>query len=98
MVSEIRKRNTTEELVYLDYIESIASRIKLKHPSVRPLIWDDMMRKIKPETLMDHKAPDYFDVVIRSEQNGVSQDARALLKLIQRHGKIFDGLWLDTGI
>ena len=30
---------------------------------------------------MNHKAPDYFDVVIRGEENGVSQDARKILKV-----------------
>lgn len=96
LAAEIRTKNTTADLVYLDYIEAIAAHVKSIYPSVRPLIWDDMMRKIKPEVLMEHKAPDYFDVVIRGEENGVSQDARSILKLIQRHGKIFDGLWLAS--
>jgi len=96
LAGQIRTKNTTSDLVYLDYIEAVAAKIKSIYPSVRPLIWDDMMRKIKPEVLMEHKAPDYFDVVIRGEENGVSQDARNILKLINRHGKIFDGLWLAS--
>ena len=36
---------------------------------------------MKPEILMNHKAPDYLDVVIRGEENGISQDARKILKV-----------------
>ena len=39
---------------------------------------------MKTEILMNHKAPDYFDVVIRGEENGVSQDARKILKVYKK--------------
>ena len=45
------------------------------------------MRKMKPEILMNHKAPDYLDVVIRGEENGISQDARKILKVNYSEGQ-----------
>ena len=65
LAKEIHERNTTTTAVYLDYIEDVGKMIKVLAPNVRALVWDDTLRNINNEILIAHKAPDYFDVVIK---------------------------------
>ena len=67
LAKEIHERNTTTTAVYLDYIEDVGKTIEMLAPNVRALVWDDTLRNMNNEVLIAHKAPDYFDVVIKYE-------------------------------
>ena len=82
--------------VYLDHIAELGEYVKKEFSTVRPMVWDETINKITPEIILSHRLADFVDIVISTGQGESKLDGRKMLKLIQRHGKVFETIWLST--
>jgi len=77
----IKENGSSEEVTFLDRIYKIGISIREKYETIKPIIWADMVNKIKPEILMEHKLADIADVVIHTDTGDMSLGKHNILPL-----------------
>ncbi|XP_077183735.1 hexosaminidase D [Paroedura picta] len=89
-----QEENTIEKLC-LVHLKAVASHVVSTHPTVKPIVWDDMLRGINEETLRDFGIAQLVELMIWDYAPDLDVSAKAIL--IEKYQKCnFPKLWLAS--
>ncbi|XP_041363574.1 hexosaminidase D-like [Gigantopelta aegis] len=78
--------------MFFSHVASVAKHIRMMHPTVIPLIWDDMLRNIELPVLIDSGLKDLVEPMIWHYLPSFSLPT----DLFERLSKVFPTIWLAS--
>ncbi|KAI4461738.1 hypothetical protein MML48_5g00008116 [Holotrichia oblita] len=92
--SIMHKKNISNDQLFLTHVKTIASQIKMKHPQLKILIWDDGLRKIKEEELKNSNLSKLVEPVVWKYTTDVTRELST--ELLNKYSNVFKGLWFAS--
>ncbi|KAG8128974.1 putative Hexosaminidase D-like protein [Naja naja] len=89
-----QEENTIEKLC-LAHMKAVASHIVSTHPTVKPIVWDDMLRRMSKETLRDSGLAQLIELMIWDYSPDLDVESKA--SLIEKYQKCnFSKFWFAS--
>ncbi|XP_013912747.1 PREDICTED: hexosaminidase D isoform X2 [Thamnophis sirtalis] len=89
-----QEENTIEKLC-LDHMKAVASHIVSAHPTVKPIVWDDMLRRMSKETLRDSGLAQMIELMIWDYSPDLDVESKA--NLIEKYQRCnFSKFWFAS--
>ncbi|XP_053143760.1 hexosaminidase D isoform X2 [Hemicordylus capensis] len=89
-----QEENTTEKLC-LAYMKAVASHVVSAHPTMKPIVWDDMLRGMSEETLRASGIAQLVELMIWDYTPDFDVNSKAIL--IEKYQKCnFSKLWFAS--
>ncbi|XP_039183940.1 hexosaminidase D isoform X2 [Crotalus tigris] len=89
-----QEENTIEKLC-LAHMKAVASHVVSTHPTVKPIVWDDMLRRMSEETLRDSGLAQLTELMIWDYSTDLDVESKA--SLIEKYQKCnFSKFWFAS--
>uniref|UniRef100_A0A8C6YG71 beta-N-acetylhexosaminidase n=1 Tax=Naja naja TaxID=35670 RepID=A0A8C6YG71_NAJNA len=89
-----QEENTIEKLC-LAHMKAVASHIVSTHPTVKPIVWDDMLRRMSKETLRDSGLAQLIELMIWDYSPDLDVESKGFL--IEKYQKCnFSKFWFAS--
>uniref|UniRef100_A0A8D0EEQ9 Hexosaminidase D n=1 Tax=Salvator merianae TaxID=96440 RepID=A0A8D0EEQ9_SALMN len=88
------EENTIQKLC-LAHMKAVASHVVSAHPTVKPVLWDDMLREMSEETLRDSGIAQLVELMIWDYSPDLDVDNKVTL-INKYHNCNFSKLWLAS--
>ncbi|XP_054834851.1 hexosaminidase D isoform X1 [Eublepharis macularius] len=91
----LQQEGNTIEKLCLTHLKAVASHVVSAHPSVKPVVWDDMLRGMSEETLKDSGIAQLVELMIWDYAPDLDVSSKAIL--IEKYQKCnFPKLWFAS--
>ncbi|XP_019398245.1 PREDICTED: hexosaminidase D [Crocodylus porosus] len=91
----LQQQENNPEKLFLSHVKAVASFIASSYPTVKPIVWDDMLRGINDETLTESGVPELVEPMIWDYAEDIDVDSKVLL--IEKYHKCnFPKLWFAS--